>query len=235
MAIVRAQAFFLTFQAKKIIPLRLQDRIRQIVASNGLKPPAGFLRFVTPDLQEHGVMPNLGTLAGQAAIEAILGEAQVIVVDNLSCLVRGGKENEADSWHPVAEWALRMRASGRSVVFIHHAGKGGQQRGASKREDLLDVVIKLQRPTDYKPEQGARFTVHFEKARSLYGALVAPFEAQLSEGEDGRSEWVVSEFEDNNQLLDLQAQGLSLSKMAEVIGCNKSTVKRRLDKLKDAA
>ena len=142
----------------------LKDRVARIAASNDAEPAPGYLRFITPDLQPDGVMPNLASYEGQQAIETVLGDARVIVIDNLSCLVRGGKENEAESWQPVADWALRMRATGRSVLFIHHSGKGGQQRGTSKREDLLDVVIALQRPKDYVPDQGARFLVQFEKA-----------------------------------------------------------------------
>ena len=64
---------------------------------------------------------------------------------------------------------------------------------------------------------------------------MAPFEAQLSTSEDGRMAWTLSKAEDHSQLLSLQAQGFSLSKIAEEIGCDKSTVKRRLDKLRDAA
>ena len=67
-------------------------------------------------------------------------------------------------------WLLSLRRRGVSVLFIHHAGKGGQQRGTSRREDILDTVIALRRPHDYSPKEGARFEVHLEKARGLYGS-----------------------------------------------------------------
>lgn len=54
-------------------------------------------------------------------------------------------------------------------MFIHHAGKSGAQRGTSKREDVLDTVVALKRPGDYVTSQGARFEVHFEKARGIFG------------------------------------------------------------------
>jgi len=66
-------------------------------------------------------------------------------------------------------WALAMGRAGKSVLFVHHSGKGGGQRGTSRKEDVLDTVIALRRPTDYAPEQGARFEIHFEKARGLFG------------------------------------------------------------------
>jgi len=63
------------------------------------------------------------------------------------------------------------------VPFIHHSGKGGEQRGTSRREDVLDTVIALKRPADYSPEQGACFEVHYEKSRGIFGDDVAPFKA----------------------------------------------------------
>ena len=66
--------------------------------------------------------------------------------------MRTGRENEAEGWLPVQDWALGHRRAGRSVLFIHHAGKGGLQRGTSRREDVLDTVIGLRRPTDYSAD-----------------------------------------------------------------------------------
>jgi hypothetical protein len=210
----------------------LRDRLAGNVANADAEPPKGFLRFVTPDLQMDGVMPDLSTYEGQAAIEKVLGDARVIIVDNLSCLARSGKENEGDSWQPVAEWALRMRATGRSVVFIHHAGKGGQQRGTSKREDLLDTVILLKRPNDYVPSQGARFEVHFEKARSLHGEEVGAIEACLETMPDGRQQWAMRAVEAvaDEQMIELAELGLSQSEIAKELGCHRSTVLRALRK-----
>ena len=68
---------------------------------------------------------------------------------------------------PIQKWALRQRSKGKSMAFIHHAVKSGPQRGTSRRRDALDTEIALKRPSDYKGDQGARFEVHFEKARGL--------------------------------------------------------------------
>ena len=77
-------------------------------------------------------------------------------------------------------WLLMLRRRGIAVLFIHHAGTNGRQRGTSRREDALDTVIALRRPEDYSPEQGARFEIHFEKLRNrVDGAGAVPFEASL--------------------------------------------------------
>ncbi|MEO5561369.1 MAG: AAA family ATPase [Dokdonella sp.] len=213
----------------------LRERLANIVANAEEEAAPGNLRFVTPDLQPNGIMPNLGTHEGQADIEQSLTDARVIVVDNLSCMVRGGKENEADSWLPVADWALRMRARGRSVIFIHHSGKNGQQRGTSKREDLLDVVIMLKRPADYSPDEGARFEVHFEKARSLHGQDVAPLEAALETLSSGKRSWATRTVEDATdvQMIELATIGLPQAEIARELGVHRSTVLRALKKAQD--
>lgn len=235
---------FLLWKAAKPVPVLyldgempgadLQGRVKQIVQSNGGDVPPEF-QFMTPDLQPDGIMPNLYTDDGQHAITEAAADARVIIVDNLSCLVRGGKENEGESWQPVAEWALRMRSSGKAVVFIHHAGKGGQQRGTSKREDLLDTVIALKRPADYEPDQGARMEVHFEKARALYGDEVAPFEAWLKTTSMGVQAWETRAVSDasEEQMIELVGLGLSMREIGVELGVNHSTVVRGLNKAKE--
>jgi hypothetical protein len=189
--------------------------------------------LVTPDKQA-GAMPDLATLEGQVAVDAIIEpDTSLIIVDNLSCLVRrGGKENEAESWLNVAEWALKHRARGHSVLFVHHSGKNGQQRGTSKREDLLDTVIALKRPAEYDPVQGAVFEVHFEKARGLYGDDTAPFEARLSTDTYGSQVWTTRAVEDTtlDRVIELHQLGLTQGEIAQEIGVNRSTVWRALKK-----
>jgi hypothetical protein len=49
------------------------------------------VQFLTPDFQRMG-MPDLGTFEGQACLnQYITDEIDLIIVDNLSCLVRSGR------------------------------------------------------------------------------------------------------------------------------------------------
>ena len=93
-----------------------------------------------------------------------------------------------------AELVLRLRRKGVAVLLVHHAEVNGRQRGTSRREDALDLVIGLRRPADYSAEQGARFEVHIEKARTLVGGGALPFEAMVEAfvSESGRAgiRWV---------------------------------------------
>ena len=144
----------------------MQKRLATIAAAAENQPPEGFFQLVTPDLSG-GLVPDLATHQGQAAVDALIATAgaELIVLDNLSCWVRsGGAENEAESWRLMSEWLLRHRSAGRTVLLVHHSGKNLAQRGTSKKEDILDVSIDLRRPPQYEPEQGAAFTIEFVKA-----------------------------------------------------------------------
>ena len=69
--------------------------------------------------------------------------------------------------------ALAQRRAGKSVAFIHHGGKSGQQRGTSRKEDVLDTVMSLRRPPDYSAEQGP-LRAALEKTRGFHGPDASP-------------------------------------------------------------
>lgn len=208
----------------------LQERLAALVRGSACEPAPGMLHILTPDLQK-GSMPDLATIGGQAALnEVIPPETNLIIVDSLSSLVRGeGRENDAGSWLPVAEWALAQRVAGRSVLFLHHAGKGGAQRGTSKREDLLDTVLALRPPTEHQPHKGARFEVHIEKSRGLC-AEFTPVEAELVGTEDGGVSWTSRPIEETlaQRIVKMDEDGMSKREIAEELKVNRSTVYRAL-------
>lgn len=200
-----------------------------------VEPAPGYLRIFTPDLLPDGrVLPDLSTLDGQDAIDELIEDAEVVFVDNLSCWARTGRENEAESWLPVADWILRLRRRGIAVVLVHHAGKGGQQRGTSKREDLLDVVIGLSRPNDYDPSQGAVFVAEFTKARNLTGSDAESLELQLG-GDDDRAAWTWRTVESStyDRVVSLSKEGLKPGEICAELEINKSTVSRHLRKARE--
>ena len=125
------------------------------------------------------------------------------------------------------EEALAQLRAGRSVLFIHHAGKGGQQRGTSRREDVLDTVIGLRRPADYAADQGARFEIAIEKGRGIYGDDARPIEARYEE-RDGVAIWMRTEILDAEvtRVADALNDGLSIREAANKLGIHKSKIER---------
>ena len=210
----------------------MQERLAAIVNGNNNEASAPLI-IVNPDLQPEG-MPRIDTEEGQAAIESLLtDEIKLIVVDNISTLA-AAKENEADGWTPIQGWALKQRAAGRSVLFVHHSGKGGAQRGTSRREDVLDTVIALRRPADYQSDKGAVFEVHFEKNRGLYGDDVKSIEATLSTDERGLMTWCTRTVEDSTfeRVVTRLNEGIKQNDIADELNINKSNVSRHAKKAK---
>lgn len=215
------------------LPARvLQARLAMIVASFEEEPEVDGFRILTPDLQPNGIMPNLSDYAGQEAIDVHASMVDLIVVDNLSTLARSGKENEGESWLPIQEWALRHRARGRAVLFIHHSGKGGQQRGASRREDVLDTSIKLVRPDDYAPQDGALFEMHFEKARNLTGDEAMPLGVRLVDldGKAIRWEWQAAEAGVVERIKTLVEDRASRAEIQQELGISRFQLTRIVEK-----
>jgi putative DNA primase/helicase len=203
----------------------LKERYAIIIANSEFEAPEDTFRLVAADLQPDG-LPDLANPDAQRFYDHVIHDADLIVVDNLSTICRALRENEADSWGPVQEWVLRQRATGKSVLLVHHAGKGGAQRGTSRKEDVLDTVISLRRPIDYEASQGARFEVHFTKARGFLGDDAKPFEARLAAGQ-----WTTGEItcDDSDEAVSaLRAQGLSVRDIADRLGTSKSAVSRKL-------
>ena len=213
----------------------LQSRLGEIVASSDQSSeqlPTETLRFVTPDFQSEP-MPDLATNEGQRRIESLLQDTELLILDNLSALCRSGKENEGESWLPVQEFALRLRQQGIAVLFVHHAGKGGAQRGTSRREDVLDLVIALRHPQDYLPTEGLRAEVHFEKCRALLGDEATPFEVRLQADPKKHLVWTIRAIEDvlGARAAELFAEGLSVRDVAKELAISKSKAQRLKGKL----
>jgi putative DNA primase/helicase len=125
------------------------------------------------------------------------------------------------------ELLLALRRRGRSALVVHHAGNNGEQRGTTKRLDILDLTIKLVHPPDYRDTDGARFEVHLGKRRTVYGNAARSFEARL-EIADERALWTIRDVEDADlvRVVELIKQGTSIRDIAEELGMHRSKVGR---------
>ena len=156
----------------------LQERLRTISIGLDAGIPDDAFRILAADNTENGL--SLGSEEGQKALEPLLRDVDLLILDNLSTLCTTGSESASEAWVPMQNWLIGLRRKGIAVLLVHHAGTNGRQRGTSRREDALDTVIALRRPEDYLPEHGARFEVHFEKLRNrVDGDGVISFEAKL--------------------------------------------------------
>jgi putative DNA primase/helicase len=208
----------------------LQERLRAISLGFGGKVPNAGFQILAADQVEGGI--NLGSEEGQRSLEPLLDEIDLLILDNLSTLCTTGGESASDAWVPMQNWLLKLRRQGIAVLFIHHAGNNGRQRGTSRREDALDTVIALRRPEDYLPEQGARFEVHFEKLRDRAdGAGGVPFEASLesfvADGREG-NRWCTRDLIPPilKRAAALFAEGLTVREVAATLRISKTEAGR---------
>ena len=146
--------------------IALRERLQSIVG-DAIEPPA-LLQVLAGDLIDGGI-GNLAAAEVQAKLEPWLDGVDLLILDNLSSLTAGLREDSV-GWTPLQEWLLGLRRRGPSVLIVHHAGKGGDQRGTSRREDVLDTSICLRHSSDYAPSEGARFEIHIEKCRGVLAA-----------------------------------------------------------------
>ncbi len=90
---------------------------------------------------------------------------KIVFLDNQSTLITRVRENSADDWRDLVEgWLLGLRRRRIAVVIINHAGRNGEMRGTSKREDPAFWQIVLD-PVE-KQGEGARFISRFTKNRN---------------------------------------------------------------------
>ncbi len=160
---------------------------------------------------------------------------RVLILDNISCLFSGIDEDRKRDWEPIGAWLVRLRHRGITTLVVHHAGKGGQQRGTSGREDSLDTVIQINRPAGYSQTEGCHFEITFTKCRSSKGDDLEPLDAKLEET-TGRLEWTwkslaVSKEEQAEKLFN---EGVtSPTELAEELGITKGYASKLIRKTKE--
>lgn len=155
---------------------QMQQRLKQVMVE-----PSKNLRIITLDEQPDNEIPSLLSEYGRKLIEEAIGDAEVLMLDSISTLFNFST-NDEENWLAVNAWLKKLRSKGLCIIFLHHAGKTGLQRGSSKAEDLLDTSIKLEQPADYRVEDGLRANLTFDKTR---GVAMIDGEFQVSMEVDG--------------------------------------------------
>ena len=166
----------------------MQERLN-VTSTHFGRPANGLtnLRLICRDRLQLGI-PDIGSTLGQSWFDDDAAWADVIFLDNLSCLWWSGRENDADAWSVIQQWLLKLKARGKSIIMLHHSGKNGSSRGTSRRHDILDTVIRLERPPSYTESEGAKFEVHFDKTRSFAGPKAEPI-GMIYQSDGTQADW----------------------------------------------
>jgi len=156
---------------------------------------------------------------------------KLLILDNLSCLFSGMKENDNDAWEAVLSWLLELRRNRIAVLIVHHAGVNGRMRGASRREDAAFWVIKVEEIKNRsRDEIGARFGTEFEKHRNHSSPEWGREWSFLMEG--GHLTIGCKELSFDEKVLRKIQDGLTgATDIAQELGCSKSNVSKSAKRL----
>lgn len=170
----------------------LQERIRNL--SNGEVPenlfilPVSLLRRDKRTLNIHQTKTQQEINKCLDAFKEQGNQPDLIILDNLSALGRGIDDNNNSDQENFLDWLLELRSLGYSVLTIDHEGKSSDKgsRGASRKEDFLDTVIRLKARNE--DSNGANFEISFTKVR---GERPNPHKltVQLTSDEEGHLKW----------------------------------------------
>ena len=177
--------------------ITLQSRARELVKSKQDTPKAPF-RIVSA-IQMRNEKKSSLLLTNPEWRKGILDflskhrNFKLVGFDNIASLAPNLDENIKKDWDPINQFFLDLKSLGVSVIMVHHANKHGLQRGTSAREDNLDFSIKLTKPKDHSPEDGASFKLEFVKNRNLFGIAAKPFNLTLTNDSTKGLRWEESE------------------------------------------
>jgi hypothetical protein len=231
----------------EMVPSQVVTRYRKFYAGLGQRCSANLCYM------SHAAFPDgIPTLydpssGGRQMIEraAARHRADLIILDNISSLVRGGEENSNDAWEPVNDWLLGLRRLNYTTLLIHHAGKRAldgsiRQRGGSKKEDAMDCVVQIDETA--KPKDGKiplRWT--YEKCRTFTPAS-SHFDFSLVFDDAAGKAWIeeghYAKIENQpppywlEEAIKLKAQGMSLRFIAKTYDVSHTTVQNYLSMAK---
>ena len=223
----------------------MQDRINLLIngfLTEGKTVIRENLKLFLSGLQDNPTMPDISKPDGQKHIETFAKDVDLIIVDNIFSLYTAGRENDADSWTIYNAWSRKMRAMGKSVLWLHHTGKDKTRgpRGSSAIESILNSSVALEVAPVHKASDGADVLLEYHKSRGVCGDTVNPFCAKLVQitnenGDTTGLKWILQDSPAEStykQIVELHESGKTIMQIADETGISKSKIQRILAKLR---
>lgn len=216
---------------------QIYQRFTNIVEQQGeIDFPENFY-LLNPKHFPNQIMPLINTPEGQIFYKDILEKYQVdiIVFDNLSSLC-SIDENVSEQWSAIQNYFISLRAQGKSVIVVHHAGKDKKgYRGSSRMLDIADTAISLQEidknETEAENTDSKKFKIVYQKSRTFGGKDALEFEVTLS-----RAGWEFQSLEKSTtqRIVEMLKFKMSHKEIAIELGFTRSYISRLVRKaLKD--
>jgi len=184
--------------------------------------------------------PNLSEQAWQDAFAGWAAELEVLIFDNVMSLVSvpGTSMASDEFWKPVYDFNLRMRAAGKTVIWLDHVNASGNVFGTKTKLWPADLAITLSHEggnvgyseggVGHPKMAGCEFVMSFPKTRGQHGDDVAECELKLLMGRDGFATWTHAFTDEQKHLTAclLKENGMSIRQIAAEMGVPKSSVAR---------
>lgn len=220
----------------------IHARMTQIKNQQGeLDFPANFMiytpdKLIPPERTQAIRMPKICSAEGQSFFDMAIqeNEIEVIIIDNLSMLSTIDLD-KSQEWPVINDWLLSLRAKGKTIIVVHHAGKNPEDyRGTSRMLDAADTAISLQAIEEGLPDQedetlplGKRFKIVYKKNRSFFGKDAVPYEATfINEKWSHRT----IELSVMHKIVECIAAGMSQREIAKELFMSQSTINRMIKK-----
>ncbi len=210
----------------EMLPQHMQKRVNSLKCNLNGKEKNWYILSSGLNLQNGGSAINIAKTYWQDYIsqEVKTKDIKLLFLDNIAALTPGIEENESSSWDIIASWFVKVKQTGCAIILVHHAGKGGKQRGTSAREDALDTIIVL-KPNTSDPTVGVDVDIIFEKSRHIAGSAVASLNFKLK-SDPGSNDvyWDIGSpgVSKRNSAIRMMIEGKPYREIAEAVGVSKS-------------
>ncbi len=168
---------------------------------------------------------NIADMRWQQAINYLVKDGSVLVLDNRSALCRGMEENSNDDWEAVLDWLLDLRRRNVTVIIVNHAGRNGAMRGASRPEDAAHWIIRLRE--DSCGDDSEKVIVStFTKCRNCPPKDALPIRWTLEVREE-QLRYTCEKFAGPDAVVTMVKAGItSATEIAEELGVSAGTVSK---------
>ena len=181
------------------------------------------LRIINRDFQPRG-MVNLCDKTAYDWLKDDYDWAEIIIYDSLLTLAPSKNDiTKGETFLPIQNLLFDLRTQGKTLILLHHAGKGGDQLGDISKETIFDTVMSLEQVKEQgsNPDE-TRLRVNFTKTRDLHGDDAASFVAIV----DGVGGWTWKRDKSLEEQIKELAEFLTVRDMAEELHVSKSTIGR---------
>jgi hypothetical protein len=199
----------------------MRRRFKAIQLEAPFSPKGDYFKVLSKD-HCGGQLWNLSDPSKHPLYQEAFADRDVIIIDNIlsSVFPLFGRDDDVAQWQRIMPFLFNLRDQGKTVILIHHTGKGGTQLGTSVKENWLDTSILLKTPDSPRDVNGCEFEFHFTKTRDVKKCDAPSLYVQLLDDDLGVPRWWWEKLGDarTQQVKNMKELGVSKRDAAKELG-----------------